>query len=289
MNNGTVWTLCYSALPPEYSLIPLTIFLLVLLNNVAVLTIFTRLKPFKLNYYIIIGLVVVDIATLIPLAISFVTLMLTRIWLTDALCDAIGIGLNGAIGATNWLHSLLCIERCISVRLPIVHKNLSLSRRSTRTMAAIVSLLIISPFPIIFFFMTVGTIKFEFLPLLASCGLDSSPAGYIALFLVFDTPKIIVQIVCYTLMINRLKNLQGADKRRVCQALKVVLMTLMLYYVCWVPFYAEFLWRVLPFSHKAPMWVPIMCLQVILLNSAMSGAIYYVSIPAFKKYVKDRV
>ena len=127
------------------------------------------------------------------------------------------------------------------------------------------------------------------LPLLASCGLDSSPAGYIALFLVFDTPKIIAQIVCYTLMINRLKNLQGADKRRVCQALKVVLMTLMLYYVCWVPFYAEFLWRVLPFSRNSPMWVPIMSLQVILLNSAMSGAIYYVSVPAFKKYVKDRL
>ena len=289
MNNETVWTLYYTALPPEYSLIPLTIFLLVLLNNVAVLTIFTRLKPFKLNYYIIIGLVVVDIATLIPLAISFVTLMLTRIWLTDALCDAIGIGLNGAIGATNWLHTLLCIERCISVRLPIVHKNLSLSRRSTHTMAAIVSLLIISPFPIISFFMAVGTIKFEFLPLLASCGLDSNTAGYIAMFLVFETPKIIAQIVCYTLMINRLKNVQGADKRRVFQALKVVLMTLMLYYVCWVPFYVEFLWQVLPFSRNSPMWFPIMCIQVILLNSAMSGAIYYVSVPAFKKYVKDRL
>ena len=60
---------------------------------------------------------------------------------------------------------------------------------------------------------------------------------------------------------------------------------------CWMPYYVQFMLqrvRTPQFSETQHVWLPIICVQGIILNSAMSGAIYYyVSVPAFEKYITD--
>ena len=281
------WHLHYTTLPKEYALLSLAVLSLVVLNNAVVLTTFFRIKPFKLSYYIIIGLAIADVLTIIPLAQGLVTFMSSRIWLTDNLCDLLGVFYTGNIAATHWLHCLLCVERCISVMNPFAHKSFSLRRMSAYTMGTIVIALILLAYLVLMLGILVGTVKFQFDASLACCGLDSDPRARNITFLIFDTPKILVQLVCYTLMVNRLKNLQGADRKRIRRALKVVLLTLMLFYACFLPYYIEMIiMHNRSLSQTSP--AHLLCVEGIFLNSAMSGVIYYVSIPEFKKYIKDR-
>ena len=169
------------------------------------------------------------------------------------------------------------------VVLPLAHKTFSHSRYSAYKMSSIVVLHLALPFLVVILCVFVGIIKLEFIPTLAMCGLDGSRSSVNTMFLIFDAPKLLVQLICYTLMINQVTHLQGSDRRKVCGALKVVLCS-----ACWMPYYVQFMLqrvRTPQFSETQHVWLPIICVQGIILNSAI--IIYYVSVPAFKKCITD--
>ena len=47
--------------------------------------------------------------------------------------------------------------------------------------------------------------------------------------------------------------------------------------------------KVLHITERPPAWFNVFWISATALNSAMSSAIYYVSMPAFKKYVQKRL
>ena len=94
-------------------------------------------------------------------------------------------------------------------------------------------------------------------------------------------------------MLNKLKSLQGYNKRKGQRALKLILLTFVLFYICFSPTYVKAAWMVLRkvfhITESPPAWFNVFWVNATALNSAMSSAIYYVSMPAFKKYVRNRL
>ena len=74
-------------------------------------------------------------------------------------------------------------------------------------------------------------IDFDFAPAAATFGLRRQSQQLFVFISLAEVPKILIQVVCYTLMFNKLKSLQGYNKRHGQRALKLVLLTFVLFYM----------------------------------------------------------
>ena len=95
-------------------------------------------------------------------------------------------------------------------------------------------------------------------------------------------------------MLNKLKSLQGYNKRQGQRALKLInLLTFVLFYICFSPMYVKAAWivlrKVFHITERPPAWFNVFWVNATASNCAMSSAIYYASMPAFKKFVQNRL
>ena len=276
--------------PQEIGFLSLSISYIIIINNAIVLAVFTNLKPFKLCYHIIIRLAVADIMTLIPLDFSVVASIRPYVLLTDQIHNVMQLATMAPVVITSWLQCLLCLEKCMSVRKPMSHRRFLSHRNSATKMKVAVTLVCLMVPALLSLFIILGIIDFDFVPAAATFGLRRQSLQLFVYISLAEVPKILIQAVCCTLMFNKLKSLQGYNKRQGQQALKLVLLTFVLFYACFSPMYVKAAWmvlrKVLHVTERPPAWFNIFWINATALNSAMSSAICYVSMPAFKKCVQ---
>ena len=196
------------------------------------LAVFTNLKPFKLCYHIIIGIAVAEIMTLIPLAFSVVALICTYVLLTDQSRNVMGLATMAPVIITSWLQCLLCLEKCMSVRKPVAHRRFSSRQNSATKMKVAVTLVFLMVPALLSSFIFLGIIESDFAPSAAAIGLWLQSMQILVFISLAEIPKISIQVVCYTFMFNKLKSLQGYNKPQGQRALKLVLLTFVLFYAC---------------------------------------------------------
>ena len=127
MNNSS-WTLNISQLPSWFGAIQAFIFAAILVNNILVT--FQRMKKLTMLHHFMIGLCVADLVTALPYSIVFFTTVNGSITLTQSLCDTWGVMFMVTIATTTWIHSAMCIEKCISILHPILHRNFQKSKHA---------------------------------------------------------------------------------------------------------------------------------------------------------------
>ena len=166
------WTLFQTTSQQEAGFLWLLMCYLIIVNNAIVLAVFTNLKPFKLCYYIIIGLAVADIMTLIAVAFGTVALIRTYVLLTDQLRNVMQLATMAPVVITSWLQCLLCLEKCMSVRKPMSHRRFSSRRNSATKMKVAVTLVFLMVPALLSSFIILGIIESDFAPAAAAIGLQ---------------------------------------------------------------------------------------------------------------------
>ena len=179
------------------------------------------------------------------------------------------------------------------VRKPMAHRRFSSRRDSATKMKVAVTLVFLMVLALLSSFIILGWIESDFAPAAAAIGLRLQSMQILVFISLAEIPKILIQTVCYTLMLNKLKSLQGYNKRKGQRALKLILLTFVLFYICFSPMYVKAAWLVLRkvfhITERPPAWFNVFWVNATALNIAMSSAIYYVSMPALKKYVRNRL
>ena len=122
MTNST-WTLYLSKLPSWFGAIPAVIFVGIIASNILVQATFKKIKNLTMLRHLMIALCVADLVTTLPYSIVVFTTANGGIRLTQVLCDIWGVMFVVTIVTTAWIHSAMCVEKCISILHPISHRN----------------------------------------------------------------------------------------------------------------------------------------------------------------------
>ena len=279
----SVWQLYYPALSVEYTAMYFVIFLIILINNIVVLAVFCRMKSLSPLYQIIVGLAIADLLTLVPYGISMATVAAGKIWMKQDWCDIVGVVRGASVDVTTWLHCMMCIEKCFSVTQPVKYRNFS-SKRVFRmaNIAGIVCVGFAIPLMTNVLLVLKGIMRNSFVPYEAGCRFAVDIRLYRVKAIMFLVPPLIIQIVTHAIILKKVYGLQSVDRASTLKAIRVVTLTLALYYMCWSPIVVNLIWNVAPGSNP-PAWFEVVTGSSITLNSGMSAIIYGTSLEAFRK------
>ena len=291
MGNSS-WTLHVSQIPSWFAACQAIIILSILVNNILVLMTFKRMKNLNVLHHFMIGLCVADLITALPYGIVIFTTVKGSISLTQALCDTFGIMFMVTIATTTWIHSAMCIEKCISILHPISHRNFQNSKNAAYITIGIIVMCFIVPVIISTALLQFDVVKMSFLPYIPSCLYDSDVRLYVVWGGLYIIVPMITQLVTHVLIIKgtranssrRLGGTQQRAQKNKLRVMKTITITLGLYYACWLPLIVQVIWNSV---QQSPEWFDAVTAHTLVANSGLSFTIYASSLPAFQQQVKN--
>lgn len=281
MLNISEWNLYSTPLPSKLAVVPTCIMAYILGSNMVVLNVFRRWsKPLQIQHFFMVALAFADLMTLLPYIVALVILIRGRVWLTVSQCNWLGIAMSLTLETTACIHSLMCIEKCASVLKPIEHRIFSFRSCSKPLVIAAAFGCFATPFAFNIFFLHHHVIYFIFDPFGPTCTIGSSLQTMIAIGIAFMYLPLAIQMITHALIIGRLIRLKGVNRTRALRASKTVFLTVGVYYLCWAPVAAQFVW-ISGWDGHPPGWFVFTAVQILQMNSGMSLLIYSVSLPHF--------
>ena len=281
------WRLYKTMLPREVGVIPLAVSLYILVNNILVLVTFRRMRTLQIQHYFMIGLALADLQTLIPYSISTYVLIRGQVWLTPTLCNILGVEIIVTICTTTWLHSTMCIEKCLSILKPIQHRAFTVQREAKKYAKGLIIMSFAVPQALCFAYSFCDLIVISFRPYTGFCSFETDLNFLLLVVSFFVVAPIFVQIITHLLMLKVIRSLQGSNKSRTLLAIRTVGVTLGVYWMCWIPFVVDFVWTIIPNIDPSPDWMEFLTGTGVFLNSGMSCIIYNVCMPSFRKQFHD--
>ena len=230
------WTLYEVTSPPGQELANGIIYTAIFITNCLILATFSKIKKRSLHYDLMMCLAVVDLLTIPAQVPTMVALWKRHIWLTDDLCKILSIANNAALAATAWLHIAVCIEKCCMILIPLQHK-LFLTRYKSSVVATTIALIELG---VILTLTTVlaftHNLESGFKPALAFCAFTANLNYFLAVAMPFVFLPLIIVLFAHTIMLIEVKKLARQRGQRRNKSIKVVALTVGVYYACWVPF-----------------------------------------------------
>ena len=277
------WTLHYSKSPQAIAAVYAAVFLFILINNTLVLAAFYQLKKLKPLHHFMIGLAATDLVILVPYGISMVTVALGYIKLNYISCDAIAMIEMITKCATSWIHCSICIEKCAAVWVPVRHRSFSLSRRLHLITSGIVLFCFAIPASYYVVLLHNQVIRMEFNTLVDSCRVEMSDKAKLAISIPFFAIPLLIQVITNMAILQKMRSLSLSNKR----AFKVIVITLCLHYICQIHPIIMMIWmKAAPYS-SAESIMPTIGRHILVANCGMSGIIYFVTLPDFRKALQN--
>ena len=124
----------------------------------------------------------------------------------------------------------------------------------------------------------------SFNPHVPTCVFTTGDSGIVGLALcsgIFVILPIFIQAITNVYILRRVSRLGGATRARVLRSLRNVLITVITYYVCWIP---SALWLTMDMltNLEPSAWFSFACFQLLIAYSIASLPIYILTIPCFK-------
>ena len=279
------WTLHYSKSPQAVAAVYAAVFLFILINNALVLAAFYQLKKLKPLHNFMIGLAATDLVILVPYGITMVTVALGYIKLNYISCDAIAMIEMITKCATYWIHCSICIEKCAAVWVPVRHRSFSLSRGLHLITSGIVLFCFAIPASYYVVLLHNQVIRMEFITLVDSCRVEMSDKAKLAIsipFFALGLP-LLIQVITNTAILQKIRSLSLPNKR----AFKVIVITLCLHYICQIHPIVLMIWMKAYPNSAAERMMPTIGRHILIANSGMSGIIYFVTLPDFRKALQN--
>lgn len=278
MDNST-WRLHFSKLPRGLSVVPISVSLFILINNIVILSVFKRMRILKLHHYFMIGLSLADILTLAPYSVITVTMANGSLWLTQDLCDVLGLMLITSLQATSWIHSAMCIEKCVSVTMPVVHHTLSTKKYILQKVVLVIVICFAVPIVSCLKFLHMEMLHITFYAYIPGCTFIRNTWLYVVQGSLFVAFPMVIQLLTHAVMLHKVMTLSKTNRKRKLRAMSTVTLTVGIYYACWMPLVVQVIWN----SFKpSPPWFDVVPTHILVANSGMSLIIYVISLQEFK-------
>lgn len=277
------WTYHLIHLPAGLSAIHIAILILVAVSNTLVLIVLSRIKKLSIQHCIMVGICVGDLMTVIPQCTSAVVLLNGGILLKKTWCDTWGIISMATFEITVWLHVSLSVEKCLSVTLPLVHRRWSNKKLCKPLIVTMLVLCIVLPVFISSMLLLAKDISIYFEPTFPLCfvSAERSTLGSAVIAGLFGFIPVLIQLITNTMIFHRIRKTRNIARYRIIRAVKTLVVTLGLYYVCWAPILLAIMWRKLT-ATEPPVAYTLIAYQFLMLNSGMSFFIYAFTLPGFK-------
>lgn len=278
------WVLYKTPLHPALAAVCLAVHLNILITNILVIATFKRIKKLFLRHYYMLGLVVADLIMLIPTTAGIMALIKGDLWIDDGLCSFLGIASTSSVEITATVHTVMCIDRWVSVAYPLEYRAMVNKREAKPfTIGIIVGCNIL---PVLFNVLTVhlNVINFEFDPYVPSCILSSSKSSIIGVLLTlnfFIAIPMIVHTVTNIYMLYRVAKLRGLSRKRLIYSIRTVVATVLVFYVFWIPTAVRLVMAILV-PQQQNLWFTFISTEFLVANSGVNFYIYVLTIPTFK-------
>lgn len=281
-NSSGQITQYFSILPTAFGIIPFIVSCGIIINNTIALVAFKRMKTLRLQHCLMIGLAVADLLTLIPSGTMTVIALNGTVWLSPLACDLIGVAFLTTIGNTTWIHSVMSIEKCISILYPLKHRAFSLKTRAKFVIGVALAVCFIFPVSIPLAILFVENRHIKFAPNVATCLFMSDNMLMASAGLLFIVLPLLIELITHLIIAVTIKNLKSVRKNQALRTFKVLALTVGIYYVCWMPKIIQVTLTNVLGPARMPKWSLFMTLNVIISNSWMSSVIYCVCIRRFR-------
>ena len=190
-------------------------------------------------------------------------------------------------GTKIWIQASLSSELCFATLKPMAHRSLARSSRWKYAVSVIIAADFIGP-------VTLSTIpavdcRPEFEPYIPAVifPLASRTIGYTLIPLL--AIPLAIQMITSAIILTRVAKLQTTQRARTLKIARPLILTLLMYYTCWIPYTVLIIWEAIPGADPSP-WLYTIALNVAIANSSMSFVIYYMtvqsSIKTFHKLIK---
>ena len=286
MHNRTSQIIYKVALPSEMAVVCATVDIFILLSNALTILTFRKLKDLKIQHYYMIGLIGSDLTILIVNTIATVFFILGEIRMTDTTCFLLGSLFVVAAAITAMIHTCFSIDRWVSVAYPTTYRNLSSSKKFHKLTIIVITMIHIIPWPLLFLTWYTEQVNFYFEPYVPFCIRESGEKGnvgvYVGLIIKLVLPCLI-EVPSNTYIIWKITMLKGANKARTLKAVRTVLVTLGVYYICWLPMCVWTMWDIVSPNKGSPGWLRFSAIQILNVNSGMSFLIYYLTLQNFRE------
>lgn len=277
------WTYFQTALPAGLAAIHIFILLSTVVGNALVLITLKKMKKRQMQHYVMIGLCFADLSTLISQLPSTAVLLNGGISLNRTICNMWGIVSMSTLEITVWLHCVLCIEKCLSVRFPLAHRRFINTKLCRPLLVTVLISCIVLPLLISSALLLTEGFSIYFEPTFPLCFIssDRTPTASAVIAALFGFIPFSIQLITNAMIVHTIRTLRNIARFRVIYAVKTLALTLGLYYVCWVPILIAILWRWLTVRDPPDVYT-LIAYQVLMLNSSMSFCIYTFTLPGFK-------
>lgn len=277
---NSTWSSYDIVLPSELSVMYMIMFILIIILT---LITFKRMKTLQLQHYLMICLAVVDLSTVPPHLFGFIGYVKGFLPIDETLCKAISISNHGVVAVTTWLHCGICIDKYLSILKPMAHRELVLKYKPS-LLAVLFSL---SVFALILAIMLAsvlsGLIEAVYDPSFVSCmfKVDISYVGLIrGLYIVIP---LLVGLTTHLMILMKLRKSEFRRRKMIKKSMRTVVLVVGTYYVCWVPFLVDIIWKlsVGPYS-QPPAIFSWLTANFVIANSFMNSFIHFLCNKEFK-------
>ena len=287
LTTSSGWTLYHISTSKEYSLICLSINIFIIVSNILVILVFSKMRKLQLQHYFMLGLVCSDLMIFFQNSIIIAFLVMGKVWMNDALCFTLGSASISAASATSLIHSAMAMDRWISITFPFEYGIFKQKPRSKKIVIATIISIYIVPCALMYLTWQTNQVKFYFdiyVPYcIADVGEDGAWGLIVASVLSIAIPCV-VQVFTNAAIIYKIAKADVVGRKRVFRAVRTVLTTLAVYYMCWLPMGVWTMWDFVSTTHPAgsPDWLGYFAVQMMVLNSGMCFLIYYNTLTRFK-------
>lgn len=273
-----------SLLPRGLAVVIALISILIITCNILVILTFQRMRKYSLQQLYMMALVGPDLLMFIVHSISAGMTANGGISMDKYQCHLLGVITYTAIGATTTIHTAMCVDRWFLIFAPIKYRAFKIMDKSRYIVYLIITLCYLMPVALNFVLLCFNLVDFHFDPYFPSCVLTTDTeniAGYSINGIFFVVIPIFTTGFTNVHFILKVKSLRGSNRSRVCKSVRIVLITVMTYYVCWLPTAVFVAWSLFD-SELASRSIFFFSTQMLAANSAMSLPIYLLTNPRFR-------
>lgn len=282
-SQSQLWKNYHSEMPKLAAIAPISITLFILISNTIILMVFKRLKKLNTHHYYLVALSVFDLMLVPTLAVTCYTMVSGNIWMTDLVCDTMGILVSIPLSATTNIHCLMCMDKAVSVLKPHTHNSFTRRPRFKLWMKIILICCFAMPAFIFSSLTAAGVLSSAFNAAVCSCAFDLTIVSMMAI-VPSCTFGLVAQVLSNVLIFRHILRMPKSNRHRVARVAKTLLVTVGAYYICWLPYVlilsAQFLDGNDLFFNR---WAVFSSGYLLIANSFVNIFIYILTLPNFKE------
>lgn len=273
-----------SPLPSELAAIIAAVSIVILTCNLLVMLTFCRMRKLSIQQLYMVALVGPDLTMFIVNSISCGITINGGVSLDRYQCQLLGVITHSSYGATALIHTAMCVDRWFLVFSPIKYRIFKFRKNTRVIVCLIITLCYLLPVMLNFVLLCFDSIDLYFEPFLPSCIMTVNRdyiVGCSIQALLFILIPFVIEGTTNVHILVKVIKLRGTNRSRIGKSVRVVSITVMSFYICWLPASVYALWVI--FELKPPVWwFLFLANQMIAANSAMSFPIYFFTNPSFR-------